>query len=439
MPLIKSNLCKLLLGITAIVLGTGVVFFALPKATKPVTYNQDIAQIINDNCVECHRPGEIGPMPLQSYQEVVPYIRAIEHAIKIKKMPPWHASPTVGKFSNDRSLTEVEYQKLLTWIDSDYPEGTGNAPSKTFSNGWQIGTPDVEFTLTKPVNIPERGEVDYQYQIVPTNFTEDKWISAAEIRPEQRGHAHHVIVSVLPADKIIPPIEMGVNCPQWAMSPQATKHNEDLIKQGREIAHLEGKYLVGWGVGVQFDQLPKGAAILVPAGSRLLFQLHYVSNGTAAVDTNTRIGLKFADYKVTQQVNTLKVQNHQFVIPPRVPNYEATACYTLTEPVTLLEIIPHMHLRGKDFSFKVVYPDGRMEALLYVPHYQFEWQTVYRLAKPLKLPIGTKLDVVAHFDNSTNNPHNPNPDQEVYFGEQSDDEMLIGFVVVMTDVPNSQP
>jgi len=436
MQLIKSNYIGLAIAISVLIY-IGILTFNTEDKLTSATYNQDIAQIINDKCVGCHRPGEIGPMPLQTYQQVTAFITPIEYAVKSKRMPPWHASPAVGQFANDRSLSEGEYQKLLAWINQGYPEGTGKAPTKTYTQGWQIGKPDVEFTIAEPISIPKKGEVDYQYQIVPTHFTEDKWISAAEIRTEQRGYAHHVIVSVLPPDSdLTPPTEKGVHCAQSAQSPQAFNHDQELLAQGRTIAHSVGRFLAGWGVGIQFNTLPTNAAILIPAGSRLLFELHYVTNGVSTIDSTTKIGLTFSKEKVTKQIHTLKIINQQFVIPPRAENHEASACYTLTEPVTLLELLPHMHLRGKDFSYSVTFPDGSKKDLLHVPHYDFDWQTVYRLAQPIKLPEGSRLDVLAHFDNSPNNKHNPNPEQEVFFGEQTDDEMLIGYAVVMTDIAN---
>ncbi|MCF7969610.1 MAG: hypothetical protein K9L22_00400 [Methylococcaceae bacterium] len=405
---------------------------------KDVTYNQDIAAIINEKCVICHRAGEVGPMPLQTYEQIAAFATPIEFAVQSRRMPPWHADASVGKFANDRSLNDEQYKKVLSWIEQGYPEGTGKAPAlKTYTDGWQIGKPDIEFTIPEPVTIPETGEIDYQYQIVPTNFTEDRWIIAAEVRPEQRGHAHHVTVSVLPNDEQVPPAtEMGIHCPQFALSQQAEKHNEELRREGHSTAHIDGEFLVGWGVGIQFIKLPEGAAIRIPAGSKLVFQLHYVTNGVATVDASTKIGLTFADKKITKQVHTLKISNQQFVIPPHAKQHEAIACYTLTNPVTLVDLMPHMHLRGKDFRYSVTLPDGEVKQLLYVPHYDFEWQTIYRLAEPLALPAGSKLNVLAHFDNSAGNPHNPNPEQEVYFGEQTDDEMLLGYAVVMSDLSN---
>jgi len=436
MQLIKSNYIGLAVAISVLIF-VGIMIFNTEDELKGVTYNQDIAQIINDKCVNCHRVGEVGPMPLQNYQQVAAFVTPIEFAVKAKRMPPWHADASIGKFANDRSLTKDEYQKLLAWIDQDYPEGTGKSPVRTYTEGWQIGKPDIEFTIPDPVIIPKRGEIDYQYQIVPTNFTEDKWIIAAEVRPEQNGHAHHVTVSVLPNnEQIIPATEMGIHCPQFALSPQAEKHNAELRSQGHSTAHIDGEFLVGWGVGIQFIKLPEGAAIRIPAGSKLVFQLHYVTNGVATVDASTKIGLTFANQKITRQVHTLKISNQQFVIPPKAKNHEASACYTLTKPVTLVDLMPHMHLRGKDFRYNVTLPDGTIQKLLYVPHYDFDWQTIYRLAKPLQLPAGSKLNVLAHFDNSASNPHNPNPEQEVYFGEQTDDEMLLGYAVVMSDISN---
>ncbi|MCX7086706.1 MAG: hypothetical protein NTV00_01500 [Methylococcales bacterium] len=428
---------KMLISLTVMVsvlIWMGWLYVASFSKFNTLTYNQDIATIINTRCVSCHRLGEMGPMALQTYQSVKTFISPIEQAIKTKQMPPWHASHTVGEFSNDRSLTDDEYDKLLGWINNDYPEGNGKPPVTTYTKGWQIGVPDIEFTIEKPITIPAQGKMDYQYQIVPTHFSEDKWISAAEIRVAEGGVAHHVIITVVAPENESPVAEPGVDCYQKEVVAKAPKRRVAPKEYVTATLHSEGKYLLGWGVGVQVDKLPEGAAIRIPAGARLLFELHYVPTGTVVVDSTTRIGFTFAKEKVTKEVHTIKASNQTFVIPPREANHEVTACYIFKQPITLLELVPHMHLRGKDFTYIVRYPNGNTETLLFVPHFDFEWQTVYRLAKPRHLPVGARLEAIAHYDNSISNKHNPNPDKEIRFGPQTEDEMMIGLAVVMTDL-----
>jgi len=416
---------------------------ASPKPATP-TYSKDVAPILNARCVACHRPGEIAPMPLTNYKEVRPFAKAIREDIVEGKMPPWHADPQFGKFANDRRLSDEQVRTIVQWVNAGAPEGDAKdlpAPPK-FTEGWNIGKPDVEFTIPKPFEVPSEGVVDYQYMIAPTNFTEDRWVAAAEIRPGNREVVHHVIVFVLPpeSERGQPQTRdrFGAQCPESRPDAALLKRFQERLKAGREPRE-GGPLLVGWAPGRQGAIAPAGAAWLVRAGSRLQFQLHYTPNGKPAVDRDTKVGLIFAKGPVTHTTHSLPVLNQQIVIPPGDPSYESKSCFTFSRDVTLISFMPHMHYRGKDFLYRVVFPDGRTETLLSVPKYDFTWQTLYVLEKPLQLPKGTRIDCTAHFDNSARNKYNPDATQEVRWGDQTWEEMMIGWIGLMATVQESPP
>jgi len=413
---------------------------AAPKPAAP-SYSKDVAPILNARCVVCHRAGEIAPMPLTNYKEVRPYAKAIRDDTVEGKMPPWHADPQFGKFSNDRRLSDEQIRTIVQWVNAGAPEGDPQdlPPPPKFTEGWQIGKPDVEFTIPKPFEVPAEGVVDYQYLVTPTNFTEDKWVAAVEIRPGNREVVHHVIVFVLPPEGQQPSTpsreraRFGQSCEQANPDEAQRKRIAERQRSGREPRAM-GDFFVGWAPGLQGHVSPPGAANLLRAGSRLQFQLHYTPKGKAAVDRDTKVGLIFAKGPVTRSVHTIGVSNRRIVIPPGEPNYEAVSCYTFSSDVTLLNFMPHMHYRGKDFLYRITFPDGRSETLLSVPKYDFNWQTFFVLANPLHVPSGTRLDCTAHFDNSARNKYNPDPTQEVRWGDQTWEEMMIGWISFMADI-----
>lgn len=423
----------------------------VPKQASP-TYSKDVAAIMNQRCVECHRTGEIGPMPLTSYKEVRPFARAIRDVIAEGKMPPWFADPHVGKFSNDRRLTEEQKRTLLQWVSAGAPEGNPKdlPPAPKFVEGWQIGKPDVVFNIPQPFTVPAEGVVDYQYVTVPTNFTEDKWVSAAEVRPGDHTVVHHVIAFVLPSEEESRAAReraqqaassgtpqtnrersrFGTMCEQARPDAEMMKKMLERIRSGKQPRE-QGPLLVGWAPGLQPEIMEPGSAKLLKAGSRLLFQLHYTPNGkSAVVDKDTRIGLVFSKTPVTRVVHTVGISNMRIKIPPEDPNYEAQSCFTFNRDVTLVDMMPHMHYRGKDMTYVATYPDGRKETLLSVPNYDFSWQLGYILTQSKTLPAGTKIECTAHFDNSARNKYNPDPTKEVRWGDQTWEEMLIGWVTL---------
>jgi hypothetical protein len=314
-------------------------------------------------------------------------------AVLSGKMPPWQADPKYGKFSNDLSMTPAEKDALVAWIDGGAPEGDpADAPKPVaFTEGWRIPKPDVVFEMPASFNVPAKGAIDYQYIPVPTNFTEDRWVQAVEVRPGDRSVVHHAIVVV----------DSGNG------------------ERGQE-------YLAGYAPGMTPQLWKPGQARLIKAGSYLIFQMHYQANGKPAKD-RTKIGLIFAKNPPKEQIVALQAAAHWLAIPPNEPNYRIQATETIHEPSYLVGMRAHMHLRGKSFQFRAVYPNGETEILLDVPKYDFNWQPYYYLETPKLLPKGTRIEATAVFDNSPNNPFNPDPKATVFWGPQTWDEMMIGW------------
>jgi hypothetical protein len=368
------------------------------------TFTKDVAPIIYNRCIECHRTGEIAPMSLLTYQEVRPWAKSIRQRVVERQMPPWSADPHFGKFSNDPSLSQKEIDTIVSWVDAGAPKGDDKdmPPTPKFVSGWTIGKPDVVLEMQEEYSIPADGTVPYLYFTIPTGFKEDKWVSAMEIRPGNRGVVHHVIAFVSDA---------GASGRRGGAAGEA--------QQGR--GQLGG--ITPNKTGVVFGP---GTARLIKAGSNIVFQMHYTTNGQATKD-RTSIGLVFTKEPPTKTLVTGNAMNARFVIPAGDGNHEVKSSTTFKEDVHLTSFMPHMHFRGKDFVYTAVYPDGRSEVLLSVPKYDFNWQLTYLPEKPIALPKGTRLDCVAHFDNSTRNKFNPDPSKEVRWGDQTWEEMMIGW------------
>ena len=374
--------------------------------TSSVTFTKDVAPILYNRCIECHRPGEIAPMSLMTYQEVRPWARSIRERVVERSMPPWSADPHSGKFSNDPSLSQKEIDTIVSWVGAGAPKGDDKdmPPAPKFTSGWTIGKPDVVLSMTEEYAIPADGTIPYLYFTIPTNFKEDKWVQAMEIRPGNRGVVHHVIAFTQEAGS------GRIGDPQSAGGE---------TQRGR--GQLGG--ITPNKTGIVFAP---GTARLVKAGSSIVFQMHYTTNGEATKD-RTSIGLVFSREPPTKTVTTGNALNARFAIPAGADNHEVKSSTTLKEDVHITSFMPHMHFRGKDFTYTAVYPDGRSEILLTVPKYDFNWQLTYVLEKPVALPKGTRLDCVAHFDNSTKNRYNPDPTKEVRWGDQTWEEMMIGW------------
>jgi hypothetical protein len=357
-------------------------------------------------------------MSLLTYQQARPWAKAMKEAVLLKKMPPWPADPQVGHFSNDRSLASQDRDTLIAWVDGGAPEGNPKDMPKpaAFVEGWNIGRPDRILEMPKAFDVPASGTVDYQYVILPLNLTSDVWVQAAEARPGNRAVVHHVIAFIRePGSKWMRDKEPGE-----VFVPRNSKG---------DVTSFSGDILAGYAPGVPATQLTPGSARLVKAGSDIVLQLHYTANGKAGQD-QTKIGFTLAKEAPAQRVMTWGASNSKFRIPPGDPNYKVDSEIELAHDVKLVSLSPHMHLRGKDFEYRLIFPTGETQTILRVPRYDFGWQLSYDLAGGMTLPKGTKIACTAHFDNSPNNPANPDPTKEVKWGDQSWEEMMIGFFEV---------
>jgi hypothetical protein len=405
------------------------------QASAPApTFSADVAPIMYAKCVACHRPGEVAPMSLITFKDVRPWAGSIREKVMSRAMPPWHADRQYGTFRNEQSLTPAEIDTIVKWANAGAPEGD---PARMpvlpkFPEGWQIGTPDVVFEMLTAYSIPAKGEIPYQYFEVPTNFTEDRWMQAGEVRAGDRAHVHHIIVYVkeptpTPRPSVMSNRPIVSTAPAAAIaSPAARPAAPRAAAAGSPVPRAGDQMLVNWAVGEDAPVFLPGMAKRIPKGSTLVFQMHYTTNGTASSD-RSRIGLIFAKEPPTREVRTGMIVNPLFAIPPGAANHEIAAEGTFTEDVSVWSLHPHMHLRGKDMTYTATYPDGRSEIVLRVPKFDFGWQTDYWLARPLVLPKGSKLHVSAHYDNSAANRANPDPAATVRWGDQTWEEMMIGF------------
>jgi hypothetical protein len=389
------------------------------QTTKPPTFTKDVAPILQAHCQTCHRPGEAGPFSMLTYEETRPWAAAMKEAVKTGKMPPWFADPHYGKFSNANILKQADVDTIVAWANAKAPKGDAKdmPPPVKWVEGWQIGKPDLVLQLPISFDIPASGVIDYQHIIVPTHFTHDMWIQAAEVRPTDRAVVHHIIAFVRePKSNWF----RGEKPGQFFIAPQVK------TKEEPDTSALPSDFLVGYAPGQPAEILRPGQAKLIKAGSDIVFQVHYTPNGKPTRD-QTRLGIVFAKEPPKERVLTLSATNGTFSIPPGDPNYRVDASFEVGTQVMLTGLHPHMHGRGKDFLYRLVYPTQESQTILSVPRYNWHWQNWYTLEKPVLLPKGTKIECTAHFDNSPNNPDNADPKKTVTWGEQSWDEMMVGF------------
>ena len=415
---------------------------------EKVTFSRDVAPIIYQHCAGCHHAKDIAPMPLLTYQDAKPWAAAIKEAVLTRKMPPWKADPHIGKWSNDPSLNEREIATIKAWVDGGKLEGDAKdlPPVPVFSTDWKIGKPDVVIAIPEH-HLTAKGPDEYEYIVVPTNFTEDTWVVAAELRPSNRQVVHHAHVFITSPPK---PKTEGGDKPK---DPEAEYRSWLMVKEGK-LNHMrpeapvidngcsvddngllpgkhsedEGGMISSYLPGREPDVYPAGTARKIPAGSNVTFQIHY-SKTTGKEETDiTSVGLKLMKGPPEQVARRIDLSNLMFRLPAGDPNTEVSECHTFQKDLYITSLNPHMHLRGKDMRFEVTYPDGRKETLLNVPHYNFHWQQIYRTSKPIFIPKGTRMAVVAHFDNSANNSYNPDPSKVVRWGEASEMEMMDGWI-----------
>jgi hypothetical protein len=392
------------------------VFFGIAAMAAPPTFNQNVLPILQKNCQGCHRPGEIAPMSLISYQDARPWAKAIKAAVATKKMPPWFAE--VGHFANDPTLSEADVRTLSAWADNGAPEGNlkDAPPPIQFQDGWNI-KPDMIVEMPKDFHVAATGTINYQNFLVKVNFPEDKWVVAAEMRPGNSRAVHHGRVIVRPpgskfmADAI--PGEPYETTSAAAGNPQA---GTDLL----------GKYNPGLGAQ-SFDT--EDSAKFIPKGSDLVFNLHYTSVGTPQTD-RSKVGLVFAKHppKNRYWMSPGTPAAFNLVIRPGDNNAEVVSEVTVgIDDAKLVYVQPHLHLRGKDYELRLIYPTGETQTV-FKGQWNFEWQIGYQMEKPIVMPKGTRILAIAHFDNSADNKYNPDPSKQVLWGDQNWDEMQSGFL-----------
>jgi hypothetical protein len=372
---------------------------------QQITWADQVAPLLYEKCVSCHRPGQVAPMSLLSYQEARPWAKSIRAAVATRTMPPWFANPEHGTFVEDPRLTDAEIEMITRWVAAGAPAGDlGKAPEPpTFESVWRIGEPDVVLTM-EPFQVTDEMEDHYQWVKVENPLDEDRWIKSIEIRPSFMEGAHHNLTYIAPGSFT----------------------EADIAGAGR----MEMDYVGGWAPGVMPVTYHDGYGKLLEAGSSIFFQMHYHKTpgpGTGGID-QTSVGLRFYDGEPENKLTTLWVVDPALNIPPGEANYQSASSFTFPHDAVLFNFTPHMHLRGKAMRFTATYPDGRQEILLDVPSYDFNWQLTYTPPEPLQLPAGTEVAVDAVFDNSADNPANPDPSIPVRWGEKTTDEMMIGFM-----------
>jgi hypothetical protein len=369
-----------------------------------VTYTRQISRILQEKCQDCHHPDTAAPFSLLTYDDAVNWADMIREIVVQRRMPPWHADPRFGDFTEERRLSDDEIDLLVAWINDGTPRGNpqDEPAARDFPNGWRIGEPDVVFELPREVTIPAKGTIPYMYFETPTNFDHDVWIQACEARPGNKAAVHHIVLFYkLP---------------------------------GEDRPNLQRNWIDGSAPGYVPMQLSEGIGRRLPAGSKLVWQVHYTATGKVEKD-RSQYAFKFCKERPARELQTAWIANQKFRIAPQDANSEVRSQYTFSKPAVIYGFSPHMHVRGKDFQYKAFFPDGTSEVLLSVPQYDFNWQATYELKEPRKVLPGTRIECVAHYDNSKGNPANPDSSKPVFWGEQTWEEMMIGYTHFVWDEP----
>lgn len=368
-----------------------------------ITFAKHVSRILQKNCADCHHPGTAAPFSLLKYEDAANWAGMIRETVLERRMPPWSADPRYGHFDNDLRMSDEEVDTLILWIDSGMSLGDPKEQPvpKQYANGWQLGKPDMIFRIPDEYTVQATGTVEYQYFVTPTNFKEDVWVQASEARPGNWDAVHHIIVFV--------------------------REKGGQRKQGLPAVG-------GFAPGEEPKVLPPGVGFKVPAGAELVWQLHYTPTGKVEKD-RSEVGLYLCKTIPERESRGGGVFNFRFSIPPGAEKHRVVSEAIIPRDVELISLMPHMHLRGRDFKYTAKYPDGSSEILLSVPNYDFNWQHRYRFTEPKPIPAGTKLECVAHFDNSIHNPANPDPTMAVRWGDQSWEEMMIGWYATVDAKP----
>jgi mono/diheme cytochrome c family protein len=427
----------------AIVVGLALAPAAAAQEPSSPTFNKDVAPVFFEHCTTCHRPGEVAPMSLLTYRDARPWARSIATQVSKGAMPPWHADPAIGHFANARRLTDAQKSTIVRWVEAGAPEGDAKDLPKApeYTTGWKIGTPDAVFEMQEDYSIPASGEIPYLYFEVPTNFDEDRWIRSWEVRPGDPAAVHHVIVYLRPQpDPNAPPTARpapGTARPQGVVTfaegmdiPDGQTGGDPLPEDQRKVfpnyrprprgvSGSIGGFVPGNGTRI----FPAGTAARLPKGASLVFQMHYTTTGKATTD-RTKMRFNFAKEPPKMALGGTALINGALHIPAGAPNHRVDAEMTLNRDLLLFSMTPHTHVRGIRWYYEAIYPDGRTEPILSVPNYDFEWQHEYQFARPLELPAGTKIKASAWYDNSPANKSNPDSTKDVWWGDQTWEEMM---------------
>jgi hypothetical protein len=432
------------------------------------TFNTEVAPILYKNCTSCHRPGEIGPMSLLTYTEARPWAKSIGNQVARGVMPPWHADPSHGEFLNDRRLSAADKDVIAKWVGAGAPEGDPkDAPTPPlYASGWNIGQPDAVFTMQEDYPVPAEGTVAYKYFEIPTNLTEDRWVTAVEVKAGDPSLVHHVIVyarvppstqpaaaaapaaapapGATPAPRPLPLFQFpagSTDVPAGSTGGPALSA-EQQVPNDRPAPRRLGTTIGGFAPGQNARVYQDGTAMKLPAGATLIFQIHYTANGKPSTD-RTRIAVVYAKEKPKTEVRFAALIKGTLHIPAGDSNHVEETEMTINRDVTMWSMLPHTHVRGKRWAYEAIYPDGRKETILAVPNYDFNWQTDYVFKQPLKLPKGTKIHATAWYDNSKGNKSNPDPSKDVWWGDQTWDEMMFTGLTFSVDptapTPTVQP
>lgn len=439
---------------------------------KTITFNKDVAPIFNKNCATCHRPGETAPFSTLTYKESRPWAKSIKEKVVNREMPPWHADPHVGQWANDARLSQKDIDTIVAWVDQGAKEGNPKdlPPMPQFTQGWAIGKPDVILDMGKEYTLKPGTPDEIQYFTVDTNFTEDKYVQFVEARPGNRKIVHHIIAFIQP------PVKTDANAKQ--LTPEERRklreaaqkdnifYNDNFLTKVKADAPIfddacqlpsggngskrdgsgdgggEGgggsTLLCGYAPGKNQELWPAGTVKKLPAGSKIVFQIHYSTflNPTGELKDRSSVGLIFAKNPPDRELKTVGIGNHYFKIPAGVESHKATACWIAKEDIHIVTFMPHLHMRGKSMEFKAIYPDGRSEVISNVPNYDFNWQLVYYAKKPVAIPKGTRIQVTTTWDNSSKNKYNPDPTKDVRWGDPTYEEMTIGWIDYTLDKQN---
>jgi len=421
---LQSTVCRglavAIFGLAAVTVGTAA---SPPRpertAASVPTFAKDVAPILYRNCTTCHRPGEIAPMSLLTYEDARPYARAIRDEVGEGHMPPWHADAPHGTFENDRRLTDDEKKTLLDWVAGGAPKGNPKdlPPEPEYTEGWAAGKPDVVFEIPEDYKIPAEGSVAYEYFYVPTNFTEPKFVQSIEVRPGNRKVVHHALVFYHARPDLQRTPVLKTNPAFMKQPPPVTGD-----RAPRELEGMPSRVIGTDAPGTRPQVFRPGTALRLEPGGILEFQLHYTTNGKATTD-RTRVGLVFSKDPAPREVRASNFYNASFTIPPLADNAAVPGEVEFLQDTTVWGLFPHTHLRGKAWDYKLVLPDGTSKTILSVPRYDFNWQTYYMFKEPLQVPKGAKILSTAWYDNSHGNRSNPNANAEVKWGDQTWEEM----------------